>query len=295
MAEPDQSNIVIASEVYTARPFEVMTLTALVYDYLLSIGEEAELVWSSRLSVIKVLFFLNRYVPFIGMTGLCYLYISFNTSDHLQVECVPVFLVFASFVFLQFYFSGLILVARAYAVWGGSRKKRSFFMLGMGCVVIWSPGFYCGVRFLKSATVSRRPVFPTGCLIGLNGHIDFLGMIDLLVSETAAVAVLLVKTVQMPHSSIMKRMSSDGILFYILILGATIANLIALNTTSPAVCNFLLAPQAALHSICCNRLLLRIRKAAAQTEFFHDSQLSPRESYLPSSQISGEGIEMHSI
>ncbi|OCB87252.1 hypothetical protein A7U60_g5579 [Sanghuangporus baumii] len=263
MAEPDQSNIVIASEVYTARMSLVMTLTALVYDYLLSIGEEAELVWSSRLSVIK--------------------------------ECVPVFLVFASFVFLQFYFSGLILVARAYAVWGGSRKKRSFFMLGMGCVVIWSPGFYCGVRFLKSATVSRRPVFPTGCLIGLNGHIDFLGMIDLLVSETAAVAVLLVKTVQMPHSSIMKRMSSDGILFYILILGATIANLIALNTTSPAVCNFLLAPQAALHSICCNRLLLRIRKAAAQTEFFHDSQLSPRESYLPSSQISGEGIEMHSI
>jgi hypothetical protein len=39
-----------------------------VYDYMLTFKDEVRLVWPSRWSIGKVLFFLTRYPPFIDMT-----------------------------------------------------------------------------------------------------------------------------------------------------------------------------------------------------------------------------------
>lgn len=38
--------------------------------------------------------------------------------------------------------------------------------------------------FSSPDIVVELQIFPSGCLINLDGHIDFLSMIDLLVSET---------------------------------------------------------------------------------------------------------------
>lgn len=42
-----------------------------VYDYFLTLGMEVEFVWSSRWGFMKVLYLLQRYLPFLDSVGLC--------------------------------------------------------------------------------------------------------------------------------------------------------------------------------------------------------------------------------
>ncbi|KAH7905915.1 hypothetical protein BJ138DRAFT_1130232 [Hygrophoropsis aurantiaca] len=46
---------------------EIASLSLLIYDYLLTLREEIEFFWSGRWTLSRVLFFLNRYLPFIAM------------------------------------------------------------------------------------------------------------------------------------------------------------------------------------------------------------------------------------
>jgi hypothetical protein len=44
-----------------------------VYDYLLTFEDEVEFMWEGRWNVLKIVFFLNRYLPFadcvVGLVG----------------------------------------------------------------------------------------------------------------------------------------------------------------------------------------------------------------------------------
>ena len=64
-----------------------------MYDYLLTLGEEMRLVWPSRMSFMKLLFFANRYLPFIGTFGLLYgmyasIYVHLTELNRLAVNVV---------------------------------------------------------------------------------------------------------------------------------------------------------------------------------------------------------------
>lgn len=44
-----------------------------LYDYFLTIGMEVDLVWSSKWGFMKVLYLLQRYLPFVDAAILCFL------------------------------------------------------------------------------------------------------------------------------------------------------------------------------------------------------------------------------
>ncbi|EJD07819.1 uncharacterized protein FOMMEDRAFT_164682 [Fomitiporia mediterranea MF3/22] len=311
MATLDPSDIAsLPLNAYIARATIVVTITALTYDYLLTIGREKELIWPSRISVVKILFLLNRYVPFVGISGATYVLISLDTSAHSQ-KCVPAFWVFggtpgsprilptndllnyAGMVIAEYVFAELILYTRAYAVWGCTRPAL---VMTIGTILaVFTPGLYLASSFLKSAKVVNPPIFPTGCLIYLDGHIDMLAMIAVVVSEAACLLAVLVKATRMPRSMTMQQIVADGILFFVVIICVTTANLVVLNVASPEVCNLLLAPQAALHSICCNRLILQIKAASTQTQCSRASVSLPPMSSLQSYETQRSELEMQPL
>ena len=46
---------------------ELTVVSRKVYDYVLTLGQELDLIWASEWSLVKVLFFAARYGPFIDM------------------------------------------------------------------------------------------------------------------------------------------------------------------------------------------------------------------------------------
>ncbi|KAJ8583970.1 hypothetical protein M405DRAFT_827649 [Rhizopogon salebrosus TDB-379] len=59
--------ISVLSAFQSAHYLEISCFTLLVYDLLTTFGEEVEYFWSGPWSMSRVLFFLNRYLPFIVM------------------------------------------------------------------------------------------------------------------------------------------------------------------------------------------------------------------------------------
>lgn len=50
--------------------FAVAGATLFIYDYLLTVNLEIELVWRSRWTATKCLYFIQRYLPFVGSVFL---------------------------------------------------------------------------------------------------------------------------------------------------------------------------------------------------------------------------------
>jgi len=50
----------------------VASIMLLVYDYMLTLDSELLLIWSSRWNLVKALFLLVRYMPFIDMVLLIF-------------------------------------------------------------------------------------------------------------------------------------------------------------------------------------------------------------------------------
>ncbi|KAJ8587397.1 hypothetical protein M405DRAFT_863794 [Rhizopogon salebrosus TDB-379] len=56
----------------TAQYVTVGAMAVAIYDYCLTIAAEVKLVWGQRWTVIRVIFTLARYVPFIGVAMATY-------------------------------------------------------------------------------------------------------------------------------------------------------------------------------------------------------------------------------
>lgn len=60
-------NLSVLFAFQSAHYLEIACFTLLVYDLLTTFGEEVEYFWSGPWSLSRVLFFLNRYLPFVAM------------------------------------------------------------------------------------------------------------------------------------------------------------------------------------------------------------------------------------
>ncbi|KAI5119182.1 hypothetical protein M0805_000636 [Coniferiporia weirii] len=92
----------------------VATLTVQLYDYLTSIDEEARLVWTRKFCISQLLFFLNRYVPFL-------------TSFVAAYFTATIGMVVAEFTFFL----------RADAVWGHRRSLRALLFSVLVSTTVW--------------------------------------------------------------------------------------------------------------------------------------------------------------
>jgi len=252
----------VVQDVLLVRYATVSTLALLVYDFALTFDEEKRMVWPTRLSLPKVLFLLNRYLPFIGVSGLVYVVVL--DSSNMSRRCRTGFIASSFIVFGGYVIAELILFVRAYAVYGCTRAMLG--LIGLTLSAVYGTGIYYTFRFLVSATVVELPLFPSGCLLTFTDPIEWIAFVVLICSETVAVTLLIFKAYHLSRSTIMRTIIRDGVAYYVFILCASIANLIVLRVTSPVLCNMLLSIQAALHSIFCTRLLLSIRSTYAALE-----------------------------
>jgi len=245
----------IVQDLLVVRYAAVAAFVLLAYDYMLTIDDEIRLIWSSRMTIPKFIFLINRYVPIIGIVGVISIII-FLPNDNINT-CKVSFVTFSGVVLFGYLTAEAILYMRAYAVWG---CQRSTLMFVTAAQIIWySTGLYFVGRFLASVYILDIPQLPTGCIVGYHDQIEWGAYSCLIGSEITALVLLLIKTFHMRNSTLVNIIFRDGIAYFVVILLSSVANLVVVRVTAPTLCNFLIFSQGALHSICCNRLLLHIR------------------------------------
>ncbi|KAF9535843.1 hypothetical protein CPB83DRAFT_842439 [Crepidotus variabilis] len=247
------------------------SLTAVCYDYLMTFGEEVELVWSRRFTLGTALFLLNRYLPFIDMPISVAVYLASRNLS--AMECRKLILGSTPIIVLGVAASEFILVLRTIAIW----NRNKCVLIGLLCcqmitiaiAVVFTALYLQDLKFISNPG--------EGCVVVYVGNFAWVDILSILFIESIIVVLTGIRAfhhLRYSSSSWVHQLYQRGILYFLLLFV-----FVLLNTIFP-----LLAPlhlkllfmkyvfhllwnspdttmasvQRALHSILCNRMLFQI-------------------------------------
>jgi len=259
MSALEETLVPIAEDVHLVRYTSVATATFILYEYLITIDQEIRLVWPSKWSLVKVLFFINRYLPFASSIIGLHMFITAPGTSNCKVILYESSLINTTVHAI----SSLILLIRVYAIW--SNRKTVLAILIAAYIPTATVAYYITTHMTKEASAFTIPyLFPTGCLVSFSDRRYWIAYTMLLCFETLMIILILVKALFLSthiYSSILNMMVKDGVFYYACILSAVMGNLLVLLLASPRINDFLLILLGMLHSVLSSRLLFRLRDA----------------------------------
>ncbi|TFK63341.1 hypothetical protein BDN72DRAFT_329309 [Pluteus cervinus] len=268
MSDNPESALAVVDAIRIIQYFTLASSTVYLYDLLLTLGSEIDLLWPSKWTLMKVLYLLQRYLPLIDMVIVTIIWQFWEVSD-LQA-CKILFHGFDWSYLVGMTLSEIVLTLRTLAVWGNTTRIRIIlFIFSLGCMVplYWAkavesfryhsiaiPGMYC---FVTSGPEKRYifwvllTAYDTSLLI--------------LIATPAFRAYKASRIIQ--QSQLSQVVYKDGVLYYLYLVALSAINII-LNLKFPDSDATLAAisVQRVLFSILTSRVVLHIREEAYQTE-----------------------------
>ncbi|KAL5504080.1 hypothetical protein ACEPAH_8153 [Sanghuangporus vaninii] len=237
----------------------VATLTVFIYDYLCTLEDERRLVWPSRWSLIKVVYFLNRAIAFTSSFLLVDLLLIVTDGESCKRH------LYSTVIMAQmtFVIGEVVLFMRVYAIWFCDKRMLALLL------TVYVPGVvgatYATIHATTSAIATSLPtLFGPGCVLVFQSTDFWICYLVLLFHETFMLVLILTRAF-LSHgyslSRILRMVVKDGILYYLCVLGTSLANLLVLLLATRNLRTFLILTQGVIHSILCARLLLRLRGA----------------------------------
>ncbi|TFY65696.1 hypothetical protein EVG20_g5397 [Dentipellis fragilis] len=185
--------IAALDQVKFATYLDLAASTLLIYDHLITLPNEENIIWGSRWTIAKVVFILDRYSAFVSV-GLCvYADLVSNIST---ATCHALYIVNAWTLVLGFTVSEAILVIRTYAIW--EEKK----IVGCGLVVLLVAATVAmGVntqKFMESlefVSISKTLPHPEGCFATYSDQI-YIYCAIVVAYESIILCLTLIKGIQ---------------------------------------------------------------------------------------------------
>ncbi|KAL5536228.1 hypothetical protein ACEPAF_49 [Sanghuangporus sanghuang] len=243
----------------TARYLIVATVAFQTYDYLTSLDEEIRFIWTSKIGVRHLHFFLNRYAPFAtSFLGLYYVVLKGDLKARLQVWFRISFTTIIGMLIAE-----LTVFLRVDAVWGHKLFIR--ILLGLSflcsCTVIL---YFASIHIEKNHVLQLH--YMSGCLYVHDDRMIWIALLAYTLCELGIVAIVLLLTkaflgFRLDNSPVMKNLYQDGIVYFSIITISTIANLVLLLTASSTLSDAFLIPESVLVNVLCSHMHLRIRKS----------------------------------
>jgi len=223
MASP-QAFITALEHLRIVTYFNVASAALLVFDYLLTFPREVSLIWPARWTLIKVLFLLTRYLPFIDAGILVYGH--FQQRPTAEV-CYQIFKAASWLFYVGTALPEIILSLRTWAVW--NRDWRLSIGLPVLFVLCWGPIIGVIVVFVKSlAFMPLTSPAHMACLVVKGSHIVSICWTLLLVYEAAIFFLMLIKGIRCYRSGgsseLFRVVYRDGLIYYLYLFAFSLTN-----------------------------------------------------------------------
>ncbi|KAF8509156.1 hypothetical protein JB92DRAFT_2948664 [Gautieria morchelliformis] len=228
----------------------------LVYDFLLTLGEEIDLLWGTRWNVGKVLFFCEQVSPDHNAPP--------STSPFL---CLLLNQVAGSLIVWGMAIAELVLIYRTWAIWGRDSK---FFCWGFVILSAFAiPIVYFSYKALAHVKFGPSPYPHLQTCWKMNDpySILYVDYIIVVILESVILGLTIYKVWQILQSirnhtsSLVVTLYRDGVVYYIYLTTASLANILVF-ATMPQPQPTLVLMQRVLHAIFAARILLNLREAA---------------------------------
>ncbi|EJD03598.1 uncharacterized protein FOMMEDRAFT_27543 [Fomitiporia mediterranea MF3/22] len=105
---------------------EVMSVTLLAYDFLLTFIDEVRLIWPAKWNMGKVMFFLTRYPVFLEVISIL---IRIMYPNFRPTLCKPIYQAGAWAMLMGVIVAETIMMMRVYAIWGAKKNVLVFLVI----------------------------------------------------------------------------------------------------------------------------------------------------------------------
>ncbi|TCD65702.1 hypothetical protein EIP91_002278 [Steccherinum ochraceum] len=270
-------------------------LALVIYDYLLTLPSEIKYIWPSQMSVMKVLYFMTKYLIFFDITAAVYsgCRIDHRTPGLSHQEC-RVFVSTANWMLLVgVAIAEVIMMMRTWGLW--ERSKRVAMILGTMAMVAFFTALLTEGLFTRSLTfVSFPPPSQPSCFLLSGNRLIVINPALVMIVEAGVFLLTLVKALRDDHLSLLvwsQRTNSliyvfyrDGLSSYVYLLGTvsialeqitrvthyhvlpgiTLFNLIVMIAFPAYGTDLVVAIQRVFHSCISARVIINLREAAEQ-------------------------------
>jgi len=232
----------------------------LLYDYVLTFGEEVEFIWKQKISVGSILFLFNRYMPMIDLV------IAMNSYTNRAIQqdkfCLPWVRIDVWITVLCVGIIDVLLLLRTWALWGRSRTILiCLSVLLVACILAAS-----GTSLYYSLTVVEFPSLDNirSCLYTIpNINIIYGSYVSSILFDSTVMILTLIKAVpaRQPNglTPLITQLLKDGVQYFVIIFLTAIVNMIMVNLAPPAPSATLSILYLVMASTLGCRLILNLR------------------------------------
>jgi len=254
------SDIQFASNILIANYAAVAFVMILLYDYVLTFGEEVEFIWKQKISVGSILFLFNRYMPMIDLV------IAMNSYTNRAIQqdkfCLPWVRIDVWITVLCVGIIDVLLLLRTWALWGRSRTILiCLSVLLVACILAAS-----GTSLYYSLTVVEFPSLNNirSCLYTIpNINIIYGSYVSSILFDSTVMILTLIKAVpaRQPNglTPLITQLLKDGVQYFVIIFLTAIVNMIMVNLAPPAPSATLSILYLVMASTLGCRLILNLR------------------------------------
>ncbi|KAF5311114.1 hypothetical protein D9619_007984 [Psilocybe cf. subviscida] len=255
-----------------------------VYDYILTLEMEIELVWKSKWNWIKYVYLFQRYLPFVDTV---FLSVFIKSGNKGASECWHLYFADSFVMIIGMCASEIILTVRVWALW--NRDKRMTVLLPVCYAVCIVPTFVAMYFFCESLTFGEAPYpgfrgcFPTGA----KRYVVYCWAL-LLVYNCLIMLLMTFPGLQASifgNSSLSRTVYKDGLWHYIYLFVWSIINIGISATQPPATRSVIASVERVLHSMLASRVLLHMRDHSRQMEYASDMKMSADNARNPENVI----------
>ncbi|KZV87619.1 hypothetical protein EXIGLDRAFT_773474 [Exidia glandulosa HHB12029] len=249
-----------------SRYANVASTCLFIYDYILTLPSEIELVWPGPWTQGKVIFLTTRYLAWPEVVLVIYQ----QTSDIPASQCHAFFTYFAWSTTWGLAASELILILRTWALW--DRKRVVLYGLIFLLVALWIPDSYMmSVIIQKTTFVASSTFSPAlkGCFVTGSTTLISMSWIILMVMDFIILSLTVLRGIhhfRFRSSTLIVSLYRDGILYFVYLFSLSLANVVLLYTTAPEYTILINQILRVLHAMLSCRIILGLRAIAVQTD-----------------------------
>ncbi|KAH6899447.1 hypothetical protein BKA70DRAFT_1313493 [Coprinopsis sp. MPI-PUGE-AT-0042] len=259
--------------VYALRATNASTVAAvilMVYDYLLTLPDEVELIWRSKWTAVKVLFLLTRYLPFLELFPLASFMLT--RGDDVQA-CSLKYHILAWMEVMGLSFAVALLSFRTWAVWNKSLTIGIIlavaFFAQMGASMALTSRFLTLVKFIPVAEPYNWQCLKAGEKVYLT-----MVRIVILAYDTGTLFLMLWKGISQYSfldraGSLERAVFASGLMYYFFLFCHTVTSVFLMRFLPFKYINLTTVLDRFLHSILACRAILHIRYEHQQAQLQH--------------------------
>ncbi|KDR79853.1 hypothetical protein GALMADRAFT_222795 [Galerina marginata CBS 339.88] len=249
-----------AQVIHALEIIRLVTVNLFIWDYILTFRMEVDLVWASKWNFMKVLFLVQRYLPFVDTVGLV-LYHQLG-RDLTPTTCQRVYNISGYMIVAGIALSEMILTLRAWAVW--NRTRRMAFILPILYVACWGPDAAFLSIFLHSLRFEESPYDGfVGCFIVKANQTLILCWAVLMIWDAIILLCMAIPGLKAYRAggnpALLNVVYRDGIIYYIYLFALSSINITVVRILPPEYQNLLTSIERCFHSMLTSRVLLHIR------------------------------------